>query len=421
MRIKSNLSWLIVYFLVFILAFLLTLIYFFLRKYFDSTPPQVELVSPIQFISEHRNRISFKISDFPSKVKYVKVLLTQKEFSETLYDAEVNASELNLDFSIDQAILKKLDEAELFVKLSAIDSSSRQNSTTAIFSFRVDKTPPKIEIVSSPARATETTLYLCIFKVEDSSHLTVNLREGFQSFSALRADLLDPSLPSNLYANFFSGQELIYAEDSAGNVSEAYCRPKQVLSSTKKNHSLDLTHLKNLPISEIRIPELTDLRRKFEDFPNFSLRYPRMEVNFGDYSVNNQPSNYKFYIVQRPEAIKCPVTMQIDHVGIWPDNQKYVIGNLGLGLRLLIAGLAKVFLGAKSVCSPRNDLGISSDYIQIGLIFREAFFNPNLILDSNIFMNQVIYPIAFAKKALGILNLSPLERSVLEQTKGLKH
>jgi hypothetical protein len=33
-------------------------------------------------------------------------------------------------------------------------------------------------------------------------------------------------------------------------------------------------------------------------------------------------------------------------------------------------------------------------------------------------MNQVIYPIAVAKKALGILNLSPLERRVLEQTRG---
>ena len=418
MRIKSNLSWFIVYFLVFILAFFLTLIYFFLRKYFDSTPPQVELASPTQFISERRNTISFRISDFPSKVRYAKVVLSQKELSETLYEAEVNASELNLDFSIDPATLKKFDESELIVRVSATDGSSRKNSTTAIFSFRVDKTPPKIEIVSSPARATGNTLYLCIFKAEDSSNLAVNIREGFQSFSALRADFLDPSLPSNLYVNFFSGKELIYAEDSAGNVSEAYCRPKQVLSSTRKNQALEVAHLKNVPISEIKMPELTDLRRRFEDFPNFNLRYVRMELNFGETSLDSQPSNYKFYMLERPVAVRCPASMQIDHVGVWQNNERYVIGNLGLGLRLLVAGLEKVYLGAKSVCSPRNELGISSDYIQIGLIFREAFFNPDLILDSNIFKNQVIYPVAIAKKALGIQNLSPVEKVVLDQSKG---
>lgn len=400
--------------LVFILSFGLTVGTFLSLTWIDKYPPEILLDLPSLTLKSNQLNFSGSIRDFLSGLEWVKVEFRQGDTEILLLNTQLSKDRLHrFNLVVDEAESLNIRDGKAELVITAQDGSRKRNVGQRVFTVVIDSTPPVIQFVSHPRSVERYKPFLCFYKVQDANLREVFLRDGFNKYVVLRAWEYDETLPEELFVSAMRGSEFVTAVDTAGNVSETPCPVELKDPATPIENSLsDEQVVKDRQIlNQILKSTLKSQNRRL--FSDVGLRFQPFSVEQVARTVVDDFVGLRWSSNDLVN-VKCPSSMRIEKVD-QVNGENVLIGDLGLGLRLILLGFTKSFLKEGNLCSPDIMLVQSGPTLRAYLILRDQPTDILGLVSGRFFLDGFVRQSAVAKRAYGISSLSPVESAVLKR------
>lgn len=232
MKKKSGKKWIVVLFLLIGLAVPFSYLGYvdFIFRVVEREAPEITIDSLPPMVGGEKLPLHFIVKDSPAGLRSVTLQALQAGEAQDLLREEYpfKPAQVNLDKTV-EFDPTRLKEGEVEFVLTARDRSFWGNEKTVRTRVTVDRSKPKLEILSRQHNLNEGGTGLVLFKAEDNSEIFSGVKINGRIFPAFKAEAFDQGFKAQpVFFSFFAlpvssrgrAEKIeIFARDVAGNLS----------------------------------------------------------------------------------------------------------------------------------------------------------------------------------------------------------